>query len=446
MSYSNWAGNVNFTSASQESPSSVEEVQSIVRRAARDGKRCRVAGSRHSFNRVADVGEGGVWLSLRRMRSLLSVDMVGRAVVQGGATYGEICPLLHARGWALHNMASLPHVTIAGAVSTATHGSGRGNQNLSSSVIAIELVTASGDIVDLARGHPEWDGAVAALGCLGVVTALTLQCEPAYAVKQSVWDAVPIGALAASQGALGAVMGLAHSVSLFTRWEGDAASNAESMLWVKQRSTRPPVVLPLAIAHSGLHAAPKARHPIIALDPTPCTAQLGTAGPWHERLPHFRYDETPSVGDELQSEFFVDFANGAAAMRAVAALSATLDPVLAVSELRCVAADSQWLSPARGRDSLALHFTWRGGMFDAVWHACALVEQALAPLDYRPHLGKVFTRLPHLDANAKRRFEALQRRMGGDVFRNDFCDAYLFGGSGARSVRSRRALHGAPKL
>jgi hypothetical protein len=184
----------------------------------------------------------------------------------------------------------------------------------------------------------------------------------------------------------------------------------------------------------------------VAVRPTPCTAQLGTAGPWHERLPHFRYDETPSVGDELQSEFFVDFANGAAAMRAVAALSATLDPVLAVSELRCVAADSQWLSPARGRDSLALHFTWRGGRFDAVWHACALVEQALAPLDYRPHLGKVFTRLPHLDANAKRRFEALQRRMGGDVFRNDFCDAYLFGGSGARSVRSRRALHGAPKL
>ena len=382
----NWAENVAFEYAALERPASVVEVQAIVRRAAADGMRCRVAGSRHSFNTVADVGPGGTWISLERMRALVSVDELGRALVQGGATYGEICPQLHARGWALHNMASLPHVTIAGAVATATHGSGRANGNLATSVVEVHIVSASGETVVLRRGHRDWNGAVASLGCLGVVVALVLQCEPAYALAQSVWDSFPLSVVAASQRALADTMGLAHSVSIFTRWEG--GENAESMLWVKQRvaaagksaeSARCALALPPAVALAGCVPAAAKRHPIIALDAAPCTEQFGAPGAWHERLPHFKHDNTPSVGDELQSEFFVAFSDGAAAIRAVSALRAILSPVLAVSELRSIAADTQWLSPARGRASLALHFTWRGGMFHRVWAACRAVESALAP-------------------------------------------------------------------
>ena len=444
----NWAANVTFQYAALERPASVEEVQAIVRRAASDGTRCRVVGSRHSFNTVADVGADGTWISLERMRALVSIDDEGRALVQGGATYGEICPQLHARGWALHNMASLPHVTIAGAVATATHGSGRANGNLATSVVEVHIVAASGETVVLGRGHRDWDGAVASLGCLGVVVALVLQCEPAYALAQRVWDRFPLSVVAASQRALADTMGLAHSVSIFTRWEG--GTNADSMLWVKQRvaadcggDSAPR--LPAAVARAGCVAATVKRHPIIALDAAPCTEQFGAPGPWHERLPHFNHDDAPSVGDELQSEFFVAFSDGAAAIRAVSALRATLAPVLAVTELRSVAADTQWLSPARGRASLALHFTWRGGMFHRVWAACRAVERALAPFQYRPHLGKVFTATSaNVGREAAARFAALQRSLGGDVFRNAFSEAYLFQSSSGGD-HARRALHGAPK-
>jgi xylitol oxidase len=119
------------------------------------------------------------------------------------------------------------------------------------------------------------------------------------------------------------------------------------------------------------------------------TAQLGVPGRWLDRLPHFRRDAPPSnAGDELQSEYFVARHDAPSALRALRGLATSIAPVLLVSEVRSIAADELWLSGAYGRDTIALHFTWRN---DPVGVAALLptIEAALAPFDARPHWGKL---------------------------------------------------------
>jgi xylitol oxidase len=416
----NWAGNITYTARTVHRPGSVEQLQELVARAPR----VHVLGSRHSFNRIADSAE---LVSLtpsptgQGFPAGIEVDGDARTVsLGGGVTYAQLADALRGTGWALHNLASLPHISVAGAVATATHGSGVGNGNLATAVTALELVTSDGELRRLDRGDDCFAGAVVGLGALGAVTRLTLALEPAYEVRQRVYDHLPWPAL---EEHLEEVLAAGYSVSLFTLLGGDL-----DMAWVKSRTDRPD---PLGDELLGARAADGERHPIPGLDPSTTTQQRGVAGPWSDRLPHFRPEFTPSNGDELQSEWLVPRDRAAEAIAALRSQAGPVRPALQTCELRTVAADDLWLSTAQGRDSFALHFTWRPDG-EVAGRAVRALEEALAPLGARPHWGKVFTAgaadlAPLYERHAD--FCALVARLDPrGAFRNDWLERHVLGG------------------
>jgi len=393
----NWAGNYTYRATRLHEPATLDELRAIVTSA----RRLRVLGTRHTFNDIAD-GEEQVTLAR------LPADIVvgdGHVSLGGGVTYGQLAQQLD--GFALHNLASLPHISVAGAIATATHGSGDAHGSLATAVTGLELVTSAGDVVALREGDADFGGAVVHLGALGALTSVTLATQPAVPVRQRVFEGLAWEALDAH---LDAIFASGDSVSVFTRW-GDAVDQ----VWVKRRGDED--VAPAELF--GARAATVERHPIIELDPVNCTAQLGRPGPWWDRLPHFRMGFTPSAGDELQSEYFVGRPDARAAIDALRGLATRIRPLLLVTELRTVAADELWMSPHFRRDSLAVHFTWRR---DPAGVAAVLpaIEAALAPLGARPHWGKVFAARPPRPERAddfQRLAAALDPR---GAFRNDW--------------------------
>ncbi len=373
----NWAGNIAYRAARLHRPTTVDELQEIVAGA----HRLRPLGTGHSFNRLADT-EGDL-VSVARLPHVLEVDASRRAVtVSGGMRYGELAAPLHERGWAVHNLGSLPHISVAGAVATGTHGSGVTNGSLSTGVRALQLVRADGELVTVDRedGDP-FHGSVVALGALGVVTHVTLDLVPAFDVRQLVYDDLPYEALL---DAFAEVVSAAYSVSVFMQW-GDPV---RAQVWLKQRIGDHPDSPPERWLGARLADGP--RHPIPGMSPASCTPQLGEPGPWHDRLPHFRLGFTPSNGDELQSEYFVAREDAVGALAALHEIRAGLGPVLQTAEIRTVSADELWMSPAYRRDSVALHFTWVPDG-SAVAPVVAAVEDVLSPFEPRPHWGKVFS-------------------------------------------------------
>lgn len=411
----NWAGNIAYAAKTVHAPRDLEELRRIVRGA----RKVRALGSRHSFNRIADTDADLVRMSgLNRVSGL---DRAARTVtVEGGITYGQLGPYLQEQGFALHNLASLPHIGVVGACMTATHGSGVGNRNLAAAVAGIEWMTASGDVVSLKRGDAGFDGAVVSLGALGIVTAVTLDLQPTFDVRQNLYTGLPVGALATD---MEEILSAAYSVSLFTVWQGDTIQQ----VWLKNLAGAPPA--PTG-DFFGAQPATRPWHPIAAIDPAPLTEQMGVPGPWHERLPHFRMDFMPSAGVELQSEYFVDRADGPAAFAALRDIQHVIAGPLMVSEIRTIAADDLWLSMNYRRDSLAFHFTWHQD-WEAVRRVLPAIEAALAPFDVRPHWGKLFT----MDAAAvQSKYERLgdfralaQRHDPEGKFRNAFVDEFVFG-------------------
>ena len=418
----NWAGNVRFQPRRMHRPRSMDEL----RRALHGHERVRVVGSAHSFTGVADTE--GVLIDLAEMPRGLDVDSAVRRVrVSGGWTYGDLCPRLHEAGWALDNLASLPHVSVAGACATATHGSGRRLGCLATQIEEVEMLTADGEVVTLAHGAERFPAAAVSLGALGIVTALTLRVRPAFSMIQHVHERVSLDAIAAE---LEATMARAYSVCLFTAWEDQPHADA----WVKR------VVADGAAATDeetdadplfGVPATSRDRHPQPEGSADACTEQR-TVGPWHVRLPHFRPDRTPASGDELQTEYFVPWENASAAIATVSALGADIRPVLLLTEIRAVAADRLWLSPFCGRDSLAIHFSWRND-WQAVRAVLPRLEEALAPHRARPHWGKLFTYprdyLEHVYGASMQRFRDAARALDPQGrFRNDFLDRWVFDG------------------
>ncbi|NEC89971.1 FAD-binding protein [Streptomyces sp. SID12501] len=368
----NWAGNIIFTPTELHRPGSLDALRTLVA----ESPRVRVLGSGHSFNEIAEPGDGGVLLSLAGLEREVDVDTAARTVrVGGGVRYAELARAVHGRGLALPNMASLPHISVAGSVATGTHGSGVGNGSLAAPVREVELVTADGSTVTITRGEDRFDGAVTALGALGVVTALTLDLEADFEVEQYVFTELPLDGLDFE-----AVAGAAYSVSLFTDWRAPGFRQ----VWLKRRTDQARQDFPWAAP------ATEAMHPVPGMPAVNCTAQFGVPGPWHERLPHFRAEFTPSSGEELQSEYLLPRPYALDALRSLDAIRDVVAPVLQVCEVRTIAADTQWLSPAYGRDSVAFHFTWVADT-DAVLPVVRRVEAALNPYGARPHWGKVFT-------------------------------------------------------
>jgi xylitol oxidase len=386
----NWAANLTYSSERIERPRTLAELAGIVA----GEPRVRALGSRHSFCDVADTTGVHVQLDLLDDgRPSLEVDPgTGVASVRAGLRYGEVAAGLHAEGRALGAMASLPHISVAGAVATGTHGSGDGTRSLAGDVVGVELMTASGEVLILRRGDAGFPGSVVALGALGIVTRVELATVPTFDVRQDVFTGLPWDALFEN---LDAVMGSAYSVSIFTSWfEPDVR-----MVWCKSKvSTRSTGgeaggetggEAPTLLVELGATPATEPMHPLPDVAAVACTEQGGVPGPWFERLPHFRLDFTPSLGEELQSEYLVPRAAGPAAVRALRALGDRIGPLLLTSEIRTIAGDDQWLSTTP-EDSLALHFTWKQD-WPAVRELLPEVEAALLPLGARPHWGKLFT-------------------------------------------------------
>ncbi|MGJ5752544.1 xylitol oxidase [Streptomyces puniciscabiei] len=367
----NWARTITYTAREFHRPRTLDALAALVARSAR----VRVLGSGHSFNRIADPGADGVLLSTVGLPPVIEVDTAARTVrVAGGVRYAELAGAVHAHGLALPNMASLPHISVAGSVATGTHGSGVGNGPLASAVREVELVVADGSTVTIGRGDPRFDGAVTSLGALGVVTALTLDLEPAYEVEQHVFTELPLEGLD-----FAAVAAAGYSVSLFTDWREPGFRQ----VWVKRRTDQPAVDFPWAAP------ARVPLHPVPGMPAGNCTEQLGVPGPWHERLPHFRAEFTPSSGEEIQSEYLLPRTAAVEALQRIDALRPVVAGVLQTCEVRTVAADTQWLSPAHARNSVALHFTWVRNEA-AVLPVVRRLEEALVRFDPRPHWGKVY--------------------------------------------------------
>jgi xylitol oxidase len=410
----NWAGNHHYRSVEIHRPERIEKVQDLVRRT----ERLKVLGTRHSFNDVADTT--GTHISLDHMNQVISLDGSAETVtVEAGINYGQLCPWLHRQGWALHNLASLPHISIAGACSTATHGSGDRNGNLATAVSALDVVIADGDIVALSREQDpdRFAGVVVALGGLGIVTRLTLDLQPAFDVRQHVFEDVSLTNLLDH---FDDVMAKGYSVSPFTDW-----ISQRFRVWVKER-------IPQDGADSipdllGSKVAARSLHPVEGEPADGCTEQRSRPGPWHERLPHFRMDAVPSVGAELQSEYFVSRANARQALLAVDGLRQQIGPLLFVSEIRSIAADDLWLSPCYEQDSIALHFTWKPD-WEQVRQLLPILEAELAPFEPRPHWGKLFTiPVDELQSSYERLddFRGLLSQYDPDgKFRNRFLDEW----------------------
>ncbi|MFB7506673.1 FAD-binding protein [Streptomyces broussonetiae] len=408
----NWARTITYRAREFHRPDTIDALAALVAGSAR----VRALGSGHSFNRIADPGTDGMLLSTAGLPPVIEVDTTARTVrVSGGVRYAELARTVHARGLALPNMASLPHISVAGSVATGTHGSGVGNGPLASSVREVELLLADGSTVTIGREDPRFDGAVTSLGALGVVTALTLALEPAYEVEQHVFAELPLEGLD-----FAGVAAAGYSVSLFTDWRAPGFRH----VWVKRRTDRPAVDFPWAAPATG------PVHPVPDMPATYCTEQLGVPGPWHERLPHFRAEFTPSAGEEIQSEYLLPRSTAVDALHAVDGIRPAVAGVLQICEVRTVAADSQWLSMAHGRDSVALHFTWVRDEA-AVLPVVRRLEKALDPFDPRPHWGKVYEIPPAVVRGRYARlgdFRALARTLDpAGKFTNDFVRDLLDG-------------------
>ncbi len=376
----NWAGNYASRAREVHSPTNVEELRAIVR----DATTIRVLGSRHSFN---DIADSDVLVSLAELPADLVIDRdASTATFSAGLAYGKLAELLGEEGVAIHNLASLPHISVGGAIATATHGSGIGNGNLGTAVAALELITADGETVTYRRGDDDFDGVVVGLGALGVVTRVTLDVEPAYLVRQRVFEGLSWDAFDEN---LEDVFGGAYSVSVFTRF-----GEATDQVWLKSRvpldvDGQPEDEVVVA-DYFGAPAATEERHPILGIDPVNSTSQLGVVGLWSDRLSHFKMGFTPSDGEEIQSEFHVPLDRAVEAVRARRDMGDLIRPILLVCELRAVAEDRLWLSPQFGQTTIGLHFTWKRDQA-AVEAVLIELQAAIRPFGARPHWGKLFT-------------------------------------------------------
>lgn len=382
----NWAGNIAFTAPEFHTPATLGEVRAVVGRS----RQVRVLGTGHSFNEMAD--SPGAQVSLAGLPPEVEVDSANSLVrVTAGLSYATLAARLDRQGLALRNMASLPHISVAGATATGTHGSGTASQSLSAAVTGLELVTADGDVVELEGAAVP--GAVVHLGALGVVTRLILAVVPSFEVAQRVYEDLPFEVL---DDHFAAIMASGYSVSLFTDWRAPRLTQ----LWIKSLVEADPNAIATAtVAPAPAIAtepwftaapAPAARNPVPGVAADNCTEQLGVPGPWFERLPHFRPDFTPSAGDELQSEYLLPVEHAVPALHALRQIAGRLATAVRICEVRRIAADDLWLSMACQQDSVAFHFTWIPDT-SAVLPVVTDLERQLAPFAPRPHWGKVFT-------------------------------------------------------
>jgi xylitol oxidase len=413
----NWAGNYRYSTSELHVPENVGQVQELVARSTR----MKVLGTRHSFNGIADSTES--LLSLQKLNRVTSLDHTrNKVTVEAGIRYGELCQYLHSNGYALHNLASLPHITVAGACATATHGSGDLNGNLATAVHSMEVVKADGEAIIISREQQDGviAGAVVGLGGLGVVTKITLDVIPVFQMSQHVYENLPLVHLKEQ---FDDIFSSAYSVSLFTDWK-KATFN---QVWLKRKITDQ-ATAQMEPEFFGATRATAHRHPVPGYTSENCSEQMGIPGPWYERLPHFRMDFNPSAGEELQSEYFVPRQDAYHALCAIDRLREYISPLLHVSEVRTIAEDNLWMSPCYKQESVAIHFTWKAN-WGAVQQVLPMIEKQLAPFHARPHWAKLFTmpptQLPSLYEKLPDFQQLLLHYDPQGKFRNAFLNKYI---------------------
>ena len=414
----NWAGNLTYSTDNVQYPASAGEVEQLVKKTAR----LKALGTRHCFNTIADSKDD--LLSTKELNKVVSLDTKAHTVtVEGGIKYGELAPYLDRHGFALHNLASLPHISVAGSIATGTHGSGIKNGNLASAVTGLEVVMADGSLAHFSKASdPEkLNAVVVGLGAIGIITRVTLQIQPSYTVRQRVFLKLPVAQLKEH---FEQIMSAGYSVSLFTDWQSDTINE----VWIKSRADTDK-------DHSqqefyGAHAAIKNLHPIIDHSAESCTEQMGVPGPWYERLPHFKMGFTPSSGTELQSEYFVPLHHAVEAIGAVSRLGKQIGPHFFITEIRTIDADNLWLSPCYKQTSVTIHFTWKQET-EAVIKLLPIIEKELSPFNARPHWGKIFTLSPQV---LQARYEKMAdfKKLATEYdphgkFRNEFLNHNIYG-------------------
>lgn len=416
---SNWAGNYVYRAAQVYRPETIKQIQELIIHS----DKVKGLGTRHSFNDIAD--SPGNIISLENFNHIIALDPDRRTVtVEAGVRYGQLGRWLHGEGYALHNLASLPHISVAGACATATHGSGDRHGNLATAASAMEIVTADGEFLLLSREKDgeQFPGAVVHLGGLGVVTQLTLNISPTFEMRQDVYENLPLAEL---EEHFDELFSSVYSVSLFTDWR-NASFN---QVWLKRHvSDNAPIELDPQLFRATLAVSPL--HPIAALSAENCTEQMGVPGPWHERLPHFRMDFTPSSGEELQSEYLVPRPHAVEALRVVDQLREYIVPLLQISEIRSIAADDLWMSPCYKQACIGIHFTWKKD-WEGVQKVLPTIEEQLAPFEARPHWAKLFMMSPARLQNLYEKMPDFRRLLQlydpQGKFRNEFLDRYVFG-------------------
>ncbi|MBD1366055.1 FAD-binding protein [Mucilaginibacter sp. ZT4R22] len=413
----NWAGNVTYSTGNVQYPKSVAEVQAIVKK----HPKLKTLGTRHCFNTIADSKDD--LLSTRDLNKVVSIDQKAKTVtVEAGIKYGELAPYLHQQGFALHNLASLPHISVGGSITTATHGSGVKNGNLASSVSGLEVVIADGSVVHFSKhtNQEQLNSVVVGLGAIGVITKVTLDIVPTFMVRQRVFTNMP---LAQVKHNFEKIVSAGYSVSLFTDWQNDIVSE----VWIKSRMDEKDHT---EAEFYGAKAATKNRHPVIAQSAEKCTDQMGVPGVWYERLPHFKMGFTPSTGKELQSEYFIPFKHAVEAITAIARLGKQIGPHLFITEIRTIAADNLWMSPCHNQTSITIHFTWKPET-EAVLKLLPIIERELAPYNARPHWGKIFTIAPNFLASRYEKLSEFKKTVAlydpKGKFRNAFLNKNIYG-------------------
>jgi len=414
----NWAGNLEYSTSKIDYPKSLEEVQQIVKKHSK----LKVLGTRHCFNTIADSKYN--FISLREMKKIVSLDANAKTVtVEGGIKYGELCPWLNDEGFALHNLASLPHISVAGAITTATHGSGVKNKNLCGPVEALEIVTADGDVINFSKKDGEkFYAAVVGLGAIGVITKVTLNIQPTFMMRQWVYTKMPLQQIKEH---FDEIVSSGYSVSLFTDWQNESINE----VWIKS------LVDDASNAEAkkdffGAAPATKNVHPIIELPAENCTEQMGVPGTWYERLPHFKMGFTPSSGKELQAEYFVPHEHAVEAIQAIQKMGKEIGPHLFISEIRTIDADDFWMSTCYKQPSVTIHFTWKQE-WNAVSKLLPAIEKELAPFNAKPHWGKLFTMSPSTLASRHQKMNDFKKVVAEfdskGKFRNEFLEKNIYG-------------------
>ncbi|MGB3144459.1 MAG: D-arabinono-1,4-lactone oxidase [Maribacter sp.] len=413
----NWAGNYTYKAKNLYEPTTVEEVQALVKKLESQ----KALGSCHCFNNIADSPLNQI--STKNLKGIINLDEEAMTVTVGaGAKYGDFATELHEKGYALHNLASLPHISVAGACASATHGSGVTNGNLATKVAAIELVDGNGEIRTISKKSDSelLNACVVSLGALGIITKMTLEIEPTFEVRQDVFQNLPLESLKEN---FDAILSGGYSVSLFTDWQNQNISQ----VWVKRRTDKE--VKDLGSDYYGATAATRNLHPITAMSAENCTDQMGVPGPWYNRLPHFKMGFTPSSGKELQTEFFIPREKALDAILALEKIGDQIKTQLMITEIRTIAADDLWMSPCYQQDCVAIHFTWEQNPKE-VGALVKIIEKELEPFGFRPHWGKVFSIDPailHSRYPKYAEFIALAKNYDPNgKFKNDYLELNIY--------------------